>query len=580
MSIRRSALTVFAVLLLAGLPAWSQSWPQWGRNAQHTNATSAVGQPADAMLDDVIYDPFVAAEMADPNAAPDLLVHYQVPLLDGNSVYMEFKSGTYTDITHWETQIWNEKRLDWNHGHLSEVWSFQSDWKPVPYASFNTGSGPAWEPVFHAALSGNFIYVPGAGGSVFKVNKSNGTLVTRIAPFGNTLNQNTFLSGPITVDGAGNVYYDVIKLKPNNPWDVDVVNSWLVKVTAGGTVSTATIASLTPGTPGGTDNCLGVFDTADLPFPPSPTAVPPPVPCGSQRIAVNSAPAVAPDGTIYIITVAHLWSREGYIVAANSNLSPKWHTSLRDRFHDGCNVLLPPNGAPGGCRAGATTGVDPAQNRPGAGRVIEDNTASPVVAPDGSIFYGTYTRYNYAQGHLMKFSPSGQFLTAYPFGWDDTPALFTHDGTYSILTKDNHYGDVGSYCNDDTICPPDRTGTNPAYPEAYFITRLNANLQPEWSWQNTNTLSCSRDDHGHVTCVSDHPAGFEWCVNAPAVDRNGNTYANSEDGGLYVIRNDGTLRDHLFLKLALGAAYTPISIAPDGRILTQNDGHLYVVGDD
>ena len=31
--------------------------------------------------------------------------------------------------------------------------------------------------------------------------------------------------------------------------------------------------------------------------------------------------------------------------------------------------------------------------------------------------------------------------------------------------------------------------------------------------------------------------------------------------------------------LALGAAYTPISIANDGRILTQNDGHLFVVGE-
>src|SRR5436305_9188617 len=122
MSMRRSPLTLFAVLLLASLPAWSQCWSQWGRTAQHTNSPTAIGQPAAAMLDDVIYDPFVAAVMADPNAAPDLLVHYQVPLVDGSSVYMELKSGTYTDITHWETQIWNEKRLDGSPGHLAEAW--------------------------------------------------------------------------------------------------------------------------------------------------------------------------------------------------------------------------------------------------------------------------------------------------------------------------------------------------------------------------------------------------------------------------------------------------------------------------
>jgi hypothetical protein len=35
---------------------------------------------------------------------------------------------------------------------------------------------------------------------------------------------------------------------------------------------------------------------------------------------------------------------------------------------------------------------------------------------------------------------------------------------------------------------------------------------------------------------------------------------------------------NLFLNLALGAAYTPLSIGADGKIYTQNDGHLFVVG--
>ena len=83
-----------------------------------------------------------------------------------------------------------------------------------------------------------------------------------------------------------------------------------------------------------------------------------------------------------------------------------------------------------------------------------------------------------------------------------------------------------------------------------------------------------------MSCVSDHPAGFEWCVNAPAIDRKGNVFVNSEDGRLYVIRPNGKLRDSLFLDSALGAAYTPLSIAGDGRVLTQNNGHLFVVGDD
>jgi hypothetical protein len=41
---------------------------------------------------------------------------------------------------------------------------------------------------------------------------------------------------------------------------------------------------------------------------------------------------------------------------------------------------------------------------------------------------------------------------------------------------------------------------------------------------------------------------------------------------------NGKLRDQIFLDSALGAAYTPLSIDGEGRILTQNNGHLFVVG--
>jgi hypothetical protein len=62
------------------------------------------------------------------------------------------------------------------------------------------------------------------------------------------------------------------------------------------------------------------------------------------------------------------------------------------------------------------------------------------------------------------------------------------------------------------------------------------------------------------------------------VDKNGVVYANSEDGNLYAIAQGGVEKQRIFLQLALGAAYTPLSIGPDGRIYTQNAGHLFVVG--
>ncbi len=586
MSIRRSS-TLFALFLLASLPGWSedgsrfQGWPQWGQNPRHTGIANVSGQHAKKMLDDVVYDPFVEAEKADPTfGGGDLPVHYQVPLTDGDDVYMEFKTGAYTSVLTRNTQIWNEKKLHWKHGRLAEAWSFESDWKPVPLFSFLTGNGPFDEPVFHAVLVGDYVYLPGFGGSIFKLAKSDGRLVARINPFGSTLDPDTYAVGPLTADAKGNVYYDALKLDHNNPWDVNPPASYLVKVSPNNTTRTATIASLTPGAPGAGDPCLGSFSPADLPWPPSPDAVPPTRPCGAQRVPVNSAPAIAPDGTLYIVTTAHLWIREGFLVAVNPDLTPKWIASLANRLFDGCNVTLPPNGAPGGCRAGAHTGVDPSQNRGGAGIVWDDSTSVPVVLPDGAVLYGALTRYPYFQGHLMKFSSGGRFLASYPFGWDDTPAVYPHDGTYSIITKENHYGRTGSYCPVEQFCPKDRTASDPASPEAYFITRLNSNLEPEWRFQSTNTQSCSRDSNGQVSCVSDEPAGFEWCVNAPAVDRNGNVFVNSEDGGLYAIRPNGTLRDHLFLDSAVGAAYTPLSLANDGRILTQNNGHLFVVGDE
>jgi hypothetical protein len=239
---------------------------------------------------------------------------------------------------------------------------------------------------------------------------------------------------------------------------------------------------------------------------------------------------------------------------------------------------LPPNGAPGGCRVGAHLGVDPGTNEPGPGRVLDDSTSSPVVAPDGSIFYGAYTLYNYAQGHMMRFSANGQFLNAFAFGWDITPAIYSHSSTYSVILKNNHYGG-GSYCSVDEFCPPDRNEQNSdGYPEAFFVSSLSPNLTLEWSFQNTNTLSCTRQPNGSITCVSDHPRSFEWCVNAVVVDSRGVVYANSEDGNLFAINPDGTLKKRIFQQLALGAAYTPASLGADGKIYSQNAGHLFVVG--
>ena len=160
--------------------------------------------------------------------------------------------------------------------------------------------------------------------------------------------------------------------------------------------------------PGPNGQCKVSFPSSQLPWPPSSDAVPPATACGSQRAGLNVAPAVAPDGTIYTVSRAHFVSRYNYLIAVNANLTGKWASSLRGHLHDGCNdgtvsdSILPINGQPGGCRVGAHNGVDPGTNEPGPGRVLDDASSTPTIARDGTILFGAYTRYNYAQGHLMQ----------------------------------------------------------------------------------------------------------------------------------------------------------------------------------
>ncbi len=600
------SLSIALLLLLLAPLAVAQEWPQWGRDPQHSSKVNWAGQNLNQNIVNIVYDPLVPQEMAESEpiyGEPVLLAHYQAPLVDGNDVYMMFKSGQY-NVHNYQSQTWGETKYRWNgpHTQLNVQWQFTSDWTAAGQLFTN------WEGVFHPALANGSLYVPGKGGSVFRVNKNTG-VGTRINPFpgddGGT-KANLDLVTPLTVDSSGNIYYAAVLFDDDvNIFQHDIKGAWLVKISPTNAITVVNWATLVPSAPAGTAQCSNAFSEATLPWPPSPTAVAPTVICGTQRSGFNAAPAIASNGTIYLISRAHLISREGYLVAVNPNLTPKWAASLRDRFRDGCGVplslggTLPANGAPGGCSVGANYGVDPATNRYGGGRVLDDGSSSPTIAADGSIYYGAYTRYNYAQGHMMHFGSDGSFLGHYNFGWDITPGIYGS----SFITKDNHYGEVGSYCNTESVCPSDESGR--AYPEGYFVSQVSPTLRADaladrgdkimtqqWTYQNTNSAACSRDENGNVTCIpNDHPNGFEWCINAFVIDNNGNAYANSEDGWLFKIQQGGIVNvapgcgtttfncgGKIFQQLALGAAYTPTSIDAAGRIYSQNAGHLFVAG--
>jgi hypothetical protein len=568
----RSALLLVACVgsafVLTFAPAGAAqpaNWPQWGQNPQHQGFVNVVGQSLSRTLASVRFDPNVPAEQAASDG--DLLAHYQAPLVHELDVFMEFKSGPFSDPDTWNSQTWHERRFHWENGALVQKWDFATDWKPEPNGPGNGQSSKrdrlglgGWEPVFHAVLANGFVYVPAGGGAIVKLNQGDGSVASRISPFGG--DHQTFVAGPISADDVGNVYYNAIKLDTTDPWgglnNTDVLDSWLVKVAADDTTARVSYKTLVSNPP---STCTTTYTNADAPWP-NYTTTPARGPCGSQRVGLNVAPAIAQDGTIYSVSRAHLRSRYSYVLAVNPDLTPKWQASLRGHLNDGCGVLLPnDNGGPTGigCRTGSPLGVDPATNESPAGRVIDQSSSSPSVAPDGSVLYGSYSRYNFARGHLWKFSSSGQLQATFDFGWDSTPAIFEHDGTYSIVIKDNHY--------DAPCCPTN--GDNPNGP--FFITQLNPNMVPEWKFQSTTIVQ------------PNNPNGFEWCINAPAVDKNGTVYANSEDGNVYAIAQGHTgmfttPRAKFFLKIAIGAAYTPLAIGADGKLYTENDGFLFVVG--
>lgn len=548
------------------------AWQQWGASSAHTGASCSIGQPLERVLAQVQIDPLAAEERADWYGA--LIVHYQVPLVDGDDVYVMQKQGFYTpclpttnpllhceqpgDLYGLDSQIWAEADYHWQDGALVPRWTFVTDWKPIP----------GFETMFQPALVGGVIAIPAAHGGLWELDAHTGAVLRHDLPLGD--DANTYVVGALAADW-GTVYYNAIRVDHDDPWGKPM-RAWLVAVHGSGDTATADYATLVPGAPKADDLCYTTFtktDGAGWPPPPNPDgtpAVPPQTPCGAQVPGLNAAPTFAYDSTIYVATHAQDNPAYSYLAAIDpSDLHPVWASSLRGRLHDGCGVAVPyeqdaPH-APVFCRDGTPRGVDPFTGMLPAAEVDDGSSGSPVALPHGGVIVGTSSGYNQDRGHLIELDDHGRFVASYDFGWDVTPAVIPYSDGDRILLKDNHYGLWG-----------------PGGP--YDLTELDAQLEPIWQFQSTETESCTRQPDGTVSCVSDHPNGFEWCINAPAVDREGTMFANSEDGHLYAITADGQLRDRIFLDSAIGSAYTPLAIDHAGRIYAQQGGQMFVIGAD
>ncbi len=520
-------------------------WTQWGRSSLHDGQSCAKGQRAEKILAEKVLDPFI-----ENDTEYGSLDHLQAPLLDQEGrVFIVEKTGTAGQP---ETYVWNEKAYRWQNDQLVPLWSFASDWKPAPLTAFTHA---LWQP----AMAQRFLYIPGAGGTLLKVDKRNGRLEQRIDPFGGAIDPQRYVVGGVTADQNGNVFYNVVRLDAAAPLTADVSEAWLVRVDRQDRIRRVDYRQLIPNAPAPSELCYLTFSQMQpqppRPWPPAPQpdgspTLPPQTACLSQRPPRDVTPAVAADGTIYTVSRAHASDQYSYLVALTPDLRLKWAASLRGHLNDGCGVLATV------CRPGATPGVDPFTNLMPAGRGFDGSSSSPVPLPDGSVVYGAYTTYNAGRGHLMKFDRNGQYQANYDFGWDITPGVYRHGRSYSLILKDQHYAEG-----------------------EYSITQLGPTLQKEWEYAATNTQECWRKPDGTIEC-EDYGALFEWCMAAPAIDRDGNVYVVSADGNLYVIGQGGIEQQRFFLDRTSFAAYTPAALDHRGRIYVMNNGKLLIVGRD
>ncbi|HEX8957891.1 MAG TPA: hypothetical protein VF798_16555, partial [Burkholderiaceae bacterium] len=211
--------------------------------------------------------------------------------------------------------------------------------------------------------------------------------------------------------------------------------------------------------------------------------------------------------------------------------------------------------------------------------VADDSTASPVIGPDGDVYYGVlesnFPVHN-ARGWLLHFDSTLSISkTPGSFGWDDTPSIVpaslvaAYKGTssYLLMSKYNNYvetsaqGGSGDGKNRMAILDPNATEADPISGN----TVMNEVLTVLGPTADTTTAVAG--------------AVREWCVNSAAVDPNGKAiFINSEDGKLY--RWDltaGTLTQSIWLDNGYGQAYTPTAIGPDGTVYSINNSTLIAV---
>lgn len=390
-----------------------------------------------------------------------------------------------------------------------------------------------WVPVYNPCVAtgsfGTRMYYAGAGGTIWHIDNPDSntpgppvrevfyTSLTAYNANAAAYNSTIFVNTPITADATGNIYFG-FRVQGTAPAPLNTTQSGFARIDTSG-------------------NGIYVLAGAAANDP------------AASLVSHNLAPALSNDnGTLYVVVKPA--SGFAYLLGLNpTTLATKYSVTLKD----------PRNGTV-------------------AARVPDDGTASPMVAPDGDVYFGVLVSNNGSRGFLLRFS-GDLTVTKTPgaFGWDYTPGIvpasmvpsYTGPSPYLLFSKYNEYpfGD-GNGVNRVALLDPNATQIDP-HPSAAGLVEMR---------EVFTVIGPTPDPDPNPTLFPN--AVKEWCINAPAVNPSTNSvYFTSEDGRSYrwnLVTN--TLDQAVVLTPGILEPYVPTVIGPDGTVYTLNGGTLFALG--
>ena len=441
--------------------------------------------------------------------------HYGAPLISAsNTVFVPVKTAT------------NGFRVDvFNGANATAKYVLTTD-----YILPNHTWVPVYNPCIATGSFGTRLYYAGAGGTIFHVDNPDSNtpgppvrevFYTTLAGYNANaaaFNGTIFVNTPLTADSAGNIYFG-FRVQGTTPAPLNTAQSGFARIDANGN-GAYVLAS------------QAANDSA------------------ATLVSHNVAPALSNDGnTLYVVAKPPSSPNFAYLLGLNpTTLATKYSVQLKD----------PRNGSPA--------------------LVSDSGTASPMVAPDGDVYFGVLVANNGSRGFLLRFS-GDLMVTKTPggFGWDYTAGIvlasmvpsYVGTSSYLLFSKYNEYAFAdGLGVNRVALLDPNATQLD-GHSSASGLTEMREVL----------TVIGPTPDAG-VNRTTFPFAVKEWCINAPAVNPPTNSvYFTSEDGRSYrwnLVTNN--LDQSVVLTPGLLEPYVPTVIGPDGTVYTLNGGTFFALG--